>query len=77
MMGSSAFLKTGFSTDFVAEFNFSPGEVNVTGKNPKMTGVDGVRDFLSAVSIAPRLTHGFSDLFGGNEVLLHQREFFA
>ena len=61
----------------MAEFNFCAGEVDVAGEDPKVAGIDGIGDLLTAVSIAPRFSHGLGDFFGGNEVLLHQGEFFT
>ena len=51
--------------------------MDVARKNPKMSGVNGLRDLLSTVPIAPGFSHGFGDLLGRNEVLFHEREFFS
>ncbi len=61
----------------MAELNLCPGEVNVAWKNPKVACIDGIRDLLSTVPIAPSVLHGLRDLLGRNEVFLHQRKFFA
>ena len=75
--GCEGFLEPRFSANFVGQFDFGTGEVDVAGQQPEVLGGQGCGWAAFLVAQHPRVPHGGRQVFWTDEVLVHERKLFA
>ena len=75
--GGEGFLEAGLAADLVGQLDFSPRKVDVAGQEPEVLGGQGRWRSAFFVAKHPRVPHGRRQVFGTDEVLLHEGELFA